>query len=69
MHVGSGGGPAATSAVASALDRARGLDREHRVAVGDGFEGGCFVFDQRIALDARLRPVAAHTAGGQGGGA
>ncbi len=24
---------------------------------GLGYEGNCFVFDQRVALDARLRPV------------
>jgi UPF0176 protein len=25
---------------------------------GEGFEGGCFVFDDRVALDAGLRPLA-----------
>ena len=24
---------------------------------GEGYEGGCFVFDERVALDPTLRPV------------
>ncbi len=24
---------------------------------GEGYEGGCFVFDERVALDPQLRPL------------
>ncbi len=29
---------------------------------GEGYDGACFVFDQRVALDPALRPVGAHAA-------
>ncbi len=34
-----------------------GILRYFEEVGGDGYEGGCFVFDERVALDARLQPL------------
>ena len=41
----------------AALQSDGGVLGDFRQAGGSGYDGGCLVFDQRVALDAALRPV------------